>query len=386
MRKFVSVFIFAYFLATSTLVAGAPGEDCSDVEPCQAESEQCENEKCICKLEYVSNENGDECLKIATLYGEECDEDVQCEGKIGVEVKDMASCTGNPLTTCQCNFDNAVRVNIEDPPYSACWKKIDDFDETCTHDEQCNWDDDKMTCESTETESLCKCKDGVEADSFGCLPLRTEVGELCSKPEQCQNLGIEESYDCLENPDDSSESVCTCKDPDFIASVNKDKCLPRLPLDADAECEEDEQCIAENAYCNRVSDEDLQRKCQCKSGFTSSENKCLKLRTDLGETCEIQEQCTANIEHSECDEDSQCKCIEDAIPHPNNKACLIKATGLGDSCEIDDQCVDQKNAACLRDRDGGELKCLCDGTNFVANPDDNQCYIVSNIQLTFLKE
>ena len=384
MRKLVSVFIFAYFLATSTLVAGAPGDDCPGGTECQDESEQCDNKKCICKPEYVSNENGDECLKIATLYGERCEEAVQCKRNIGVEVDGMASCPGGQLGSCQCDFRNAVRVNIEIPPYSQCWKKIDDFNQKCDHPEQCNYDDDKMTCESTGTESFCKCKDGIEADSFGCLPLVTKVGDKCSKPEQCQNLGDEGSYNCLENPDDSSESVCTCKDPGFIASVNKDKCLPTLLLDAD--CEEDEQCIANDAYCNRVSDEDPKLVCQCKSNFTSNHNKteCLELRTYLGEDCKIQEQCNVKIDKSKCEFD-QCKCIDDAIPHPSNQTCLIIATGLGDSCQINGQCVNLENSACLPDADGGELKCLCKSTH-VADTDDSvdrQCHPVSTLILNF---
>jgi len=110
----------------------------------------------------------------------------------------------------------------------------------------------------------------------------------------------------------------------------------------------------------------------------------LELRTNLDEACEIQEQCTANIEHSECGEDSRCKCIDDAIPHPSNQACLKRATGLGDSCQIDDQCVDLENSMCLPDGDGGELKCLCDTQTHVRNPDnydDNKCYPVSMTHL-----
>ena len=104
----------------------------------------------------------------------------------------------------------------------------------------------------------------------------------------------------------------------------------------------------------------------------------------MDEACEIQEQCTANIEHSECGEDSRCKCIDDAIPHPSNQACLKRATGLGDSCQIDDQCVDLENSMCLPDGDGGELKCLCDTQTHVRNPDnydDNKCYPVSMTHL-----
>lgn len=113
-------------------------------------------------------------------------------------------------------------------------------------------------------------------------------------------------------------------------------------------------CSAPNSHCLLEKN-----KCVCNEGFVESpdERRCITKTAQLGQTCEMNEQCVRFDRHASC-EKGTCRCLKNFTQHDDTCRSLVK---IGEPCE--------SNAACRKfttDVTCIDHTCACD-KNFVAS-------------------
>lgn len=104
-------------------------------------------------------------------------------------------------------------------------------------------------------------------------------------------------------------------------------------------------------------------KCKCDTGFVESPDamRCIIETVQLGQPCEMNEQCVRFDRHAVCDK-GVCQCLENFTNHDNSCRSLVK---IGEHCESNAECKKfTTNVTCI------DHKCACE-KNFVASDNGN---------------
>ncbi|XP_026481000.1 cell death abnormality protein 1-like [Ctenocephalides felis] len=110
----------------------------------------------------------------------------------------------------------------------------------------------------------------------------------------------------------------------------------------DDRCNYDQDCRMKNVFCDQS-----QGKCVCKKGFrlTKERNDCIAA---VGAICMSDQEC-ASLPNSRCDS-GICVCKFNFVPHPEDPICLERKQ-LGEHCNVGEQCHTKFNfnAHCVRE-------------------------------------
>ncbi|CAL8130445.1 unnamed protein product [Orchesella dallaii] len=208
---------------------------------------------------------------------------------------------------------------------------------------------------------------GLKTDNFGTTP----IGFPCTN-----------TVECVGEPGVSSEcrnNICLCKS-GYLPSYGLDNCLPIVNL-IGGECEESQQC--QQGTPGRLSEcvsEQRKSSCQCTSDGVNElcAHVCLQKAETVGDPCEVDIQCTANLgELSECSS-GICACLPDAKPlPPGNNSCVPAKDGevpIGNPCRFSTECVGSSSFTSECTVSG---RCSCK-PGFVVNFLMNQCLPIVN--------
>lgn len=135
-------------------------------------------------------------------------------------------------------------------------------------------------------------------------------------------------------------------------------------------CATDADCSTEHSIC-------MDEICTCQANYIEAQNKCLKAADQLGEPCEVDQQCTFNLgDLSTCFTQGICICKTNGIPSSGRDKCLPVLQKLGDICEESIQCqqgTPGNYSECLENPQNPEVK-IC-GCSDIAVPQNstNKC-------------
>lgn len=208
-----------------------------------------------------------------------------------------------------------------------CLPIINDFTSPCEESIQCRAG--KPGPASACVESKCSCDIGQ--DNGACLIPADKVGDNCKIDEQCI-LNLSDLSFC-----EPVKAKCGCRD-EAVASSSGDRCHILIT----GRCTKIEDCAGipgVTSFCH------LDDTCQCGSHYVSSlaRDSCLEIQSELGNECEESQKCQAGLPgpHSECSPRGDkliCQCKPTAVSQPGEHKCYLKANRIGDPCEIQEQC------------------------------------------------
>ncbi|CAK9806817.1 hypothetical protein ANTQUA_LOCUS5020 [Anthophora quadrimaculata] len=265
---------------------------CKSNADCSVERSSCVDETCQCATGFIYNENMTSCIKVATRYGDDCTESIQCSRYL----YSGGFCMN---ATCVC-AEGYYYLHGRCNAYSGLLEK-------CHKDDDCyvSGDFSAMSCVS----GICKCStDYYQREYRSCRPAAKGVGDKCVIDNDCKQFN-ESAYCQYDN---------TCVLPkrdgatyEFLYS-NNNNLQNSNKTETVGKCTVDEDCKnLGQAFCGPSG------YCACKRTFFYREdlNACIP---ELGEPCQRND--TINIEYSEC-RDGKWKCVLDRVVSKNNREC-----------------------------------------------------------------
>lgn len=256
---------------------------------------------------------------------------------------DKTSCENN---ICVCNQDHVLFEGQDGT--KVCLRKATLIGDDCTEDIQCTANLGEFS-ECPDITKKCGCIDNLGVPSKNddtCLKIINQLeADECMESQQCQ-IGVPGALsDCLASENNPSTNVCRCTD-EAINRPGFHVCLKKAQQIGDS-CEQNIQCHAELtewSYC-------LRGLCACIEAISvpnKNNDTCLEIINDLNNgTCDESQQCQHGIpgEFSDCvpsnDDPTKkvCMCTDEGLNEPGSSKCLRKATLVGDSCEAHIQCI-----------------------------------------------
>jgi hypothetical protein len=361
---------YRWFGGNCIKYAGGLGQECSEDLDCfdgySLQSLSCTDKKCVCAEGYYSRGETD-CRKIALNVNDTCALDIDCQAtntvchlgkcqepsdKLWTERKEedeeqetvflSYSTSQNSCTKAEDCADVANSECYENTGTCICTRGYFFNEEgtecvpevgvnaNCQKDEDCLLKPGK--CDTTT--GVCYCRDYyfVEDGNRNCVKTMSQNNWNCLSKEWCYALG---TYAFC-----SSNETCECSK---VADLDEKNllCVSTRKPDDDM-CFTDTDCkYIKRGYC-------IDEKCTCKENYLLVKDQCLPV---LGAPCD--EEVTCGVEDSEC-RSNVCTCAENYIAQGNDKCYSLK-DHLGDSCEIDIQCSEKINYAKCR-----EGICDCD--------------------------
>lgn len=140
------------------------------------------------------------------------------------------------------------------------------------------------------------------------------------------------------------------------------------PAEIGSQCQTDDRCnkFIPNGVCKGSS-------CACAKDYVphpTNRSSCLRVATNLNETCEESIQCTVTFgDNATCSGEQTCICKPDnhfVIPHQ----CILNR-GLGDKCDESSQCYLQDDGS-SQHTDCIEQQCQC-RAGYERTPDNRNC-------------
>ncbi|XP_077287285.1 prion-like-(Q/N-rich) domain-bearing protein 25 [Arctopsyche grandis] len=228
---------------------------------------------------------------------------------------------------------------------------------TCTADATCP---DNAFCKYTDGNGYCNCKENYIIQPFNdthreCLREADRLGDPCRFDIQCHSK-LSVNSEC-------ASGACQCKS---NSHFDDGRCYQTSKIGE--KCVVTQNCylgpddISSNqAFCVRGI-------CQCNLLHSPRDagNRCLK-DAMLGDQCEDNEHCTGD--YTQCRD--VCRCIDEYIVHPDEERCIKAATNIGDSCEIESQCTAKLNGTVCQNE-----KCVCRWDNHLIG---SACFQTRNI-------
>lgn len=303
------------------LISKGLGDPCTADSDCKQTNSFCDvvTSTCVCGPDYVASSDGTACLLIRNDLGSTCQEDIQCtsgQPGPGSECGD----DGFGLLVCRCK-DTAIGEN------NICYG-IRKLGEPCEITKQCTSGPggEYSVCVDMDLGKICQCKPDAAEQDGKCFLTSGVIGEECEVDSQCL------AGTCVGN-------VCTCGVSEVPSSDLK-RCLVIVD-ELGQSCEEDVQCQAGSpGALSQCSHSGGGLVCTCNAGAFGYENKC-KGANYVGETCEINAQCTLNIgEFGECVENI-CVCKSGSEPNPGKTKCIPvnRNTKIGKPCINSNECA-----------------------------------------------
>ncbi|XP_049884146.1 prion-like-(Q/N-rich) domain-bearing protein 25 [Pectinophora gossypiella] len=146
---------------------------------------------------------------------------------------------------------------------------------------------------------------------------------------------------------------CECIPELAVWDANRQMC--RLFVGIGEACQVDSDCLAGELEIQCVKDEEDQGYCACPENYVAMDGLCITTGLDLGDTCQVSQECTATP-NSACN-DAVCGCADGYTEVDGVCAPLI-----GSECAVNADCVIE-NTICVNST-GGDLTCQC-GDQFV---------------------
>ncbi|CAD6244809.1 GSCOCG00013482001-RA-CDS, partial [Cotesia congregata] len=252
------------------------GEACADDEDCQALNSECDDNKCVCREDYMQ-ESINSC--IPTHLGQFCREDNNC----------------NQIKNAECyNRECACKSGYVNTDSMTCLLSLG---RQCTKFSDCA--PNNAICYG----GICECDEYfISKSDDKCLP--TLLQKKCRYLDDCRNIQF--SF-CAQN------NLCACSF-NYVA-VNGTECKPLLR----GECNNTSQCMVDNSIC-------LDNRCRCKPDFVrSSHTHCIPNR--FGAACKKDFDCI-NVKNSKCI-NGKCDCLKNHLFF-NSTLC---AALLGEVCQ-----------------------------------------------------
>ncbi|XP_015585313.1 prion-like-(Q/N-rich) domain-bearing protein 25 [Cephus cinctus] len=282
--------------------------ECKSDSDCSATNSSCVNDRCSCNGGYIFNVAMTACLKIATSYGDECEETLQCTNYLLTG----ASCTDN---ICVCG-DGYHYI------HGRCYVTSGLFEE-CDSDVNCyvNADIEATSC----VNGTCQCSDGFYQREYRtCRRGGYAVGDDCMIDNDCL---FENAYCNSSNVCASTNAVATStrrrRNTEYKLITARDDAVTGLGSD----CTEDANCTAvvENSVCSSDS------VCQCDIKFVENNGSCVP-GIYVGVECTQDADC-ATIDNSRCGISGTCICKRAHFASTDLTSCVPE---LGESCTNDD--------------------------------------------------
>ncbi|CAL8075482.1 unnamed protein product [Orchesella dallaii] len=308
-------FIPSFILDDCLPIANWVGDPCEQPNQCQQGTpgalSECSNGMCTCLHEAIPSSDRRVCLPIVNTIGGYCEESQQCiSGVPGYN----SECLG-PEKICGCKADS-----INEPGQHICYLKANQVGDYCQANIQCQSNLGELSlCRN----SVCECMPEAvpSPDNKQCIPNnnKSRIGGVCTSSDQC-------SGNPTFNVECTASGMCACS-LGFITSIQMDHCLPIVDY-LNGPCSESQQCQlgtpGANSVCVNSTTNPAQKVCKCGSNAVNQprNHQCYLKSMSVGSPCVIQEQCIANLEHSQCI-DGVCQCIEPALRTINGAECVI---------------------------------------------------------------
>nr|XP_022300013.1 uncharacterized protein LOC111108428 isoform X3 [Crassostrea virginica] len=253
-------------------------------KPCQI-NEQCRHSphalclqgKCGCTEGYSVYDSAAGCLKDAVDLNKPCQINEQCRHS------PHALCLQGK---CGCTEGYSVYDSA-----AGCLKDAVDLNKPCQINEQCRHSPHALCLQGK-----CGCTEGysVYDSAAGCLKDNVTVGDSCAVNAQCKGTPL--SANC-------ENSTCTCTK----GYISLGQLCYEEAIALNMPCMFHEQCFDfPHALC-------LNGNCDCIEGYSAhNTSKCLQDNVDIGESCEVNEQCRGTANSTVC-ENSTCTCTEGYI-------------------------------------------------------------------------
>ncbi|KAK2584083.1 hypothetical protein KPH14_006527 [Odynerus spinipes] len=300
----------------------------SDAE-CTAQGSTCKEERCECLPGYVYNDDMTTCLRVATAYGDACEETIQCSRYLFTGGK----CIENACV-CAPGFHYL---------HGRCYETVE-LGNKCKNDGEChtNREFGSTMCDN----GICKCRAGFYQREYrSCRPAALSVSEECFIDLDCK---FNENATCV-------KSTCALNENEgnYYETLNASFRLTKAG-DKDAEtvtewsdCVKDSDCnIHKNAICGTSG------KCICKRAhFVPPKLKNKVCVPEIGEPCNADDQVT--IANTIC-KSGTWNCISNKVASTTNQECLKATRVYNNSCQLDEHCYAFGPDAICNNK-----KCLC---------------------------
>ncbi|XP_034195340.2 uncharacterized protein LOC117611504 isoform X1 [Osmia lignaria lignaria] len=297
---------------------------CDSNEDCPVPSTHCINGTCQCSTGYVYNGPLTSCLRVATAYGDYCEESIQCSKHLFRG----GTCINSTCVCAEGYYYMYGRCNRYSELFGNCLKDVD-----------CHiiGDFEAVSC----VDGICKCSPGYYQREYrSCRPETKGVGEKCFI-----------NNDCRFNSTAFCDIDNTCALPDKSIHISKslnDNDVTQNSYSfqkAIGNCTEDKHCERLDAYCDPIT-----RTCTCRRAhfFVEKVGKCIP---ELGEPCQPTD--NAVIEYSEC-RNGRWHCEIERVATEDNRECAKAIRRYAYSCQSDIQCyIFGPDAICYNE------ECVC---------------------------
>ncbi|XP_018392720.1 PREDICTED: tenascin-like [Cyphomyrmex costatus] len=235
----------------------------------------CRNQQtCSCKDNYIEFRinNNYKCLRVASLIGDPCEEDIQCQ----FTFTPQSECRDG---TCQCAHDSHFTDG-------RCYESVG-LGKRCRSNRNCHI---KNTfCEY----GFCSCglHHHANPDNSSCLP-SAKLDEHCNSDDEC----IVQNSKCIHNR-------CDCE-LNYVLAKDDQRCLKAASWIGE-KCEQQSQCqlFLKHSQCG------VSKTCDCVAGSHRRGHRCF-VDVELGGRCETHHHCiTTTLKDSNSTWKSKVDCI-----------------------------------------------------------------------------
>lgn len=345
------------------------GEECNDTTLCLPALSVC-NGVCECDAQAVPVANA-LCLPIAQYIGDPCvvteqcrnlpqpsacyEDTCLCEPFFHVALvrlrngEEMPDGTEHPVSIATGGTRNMIVTETEE--FCALKQKLD---QECYDNVQCSTKVWQSVCD----QGICRCKEGyVSIGDQMCVAKARQLLDGCSVDAECSDIPY---TSCIQGRCDCSEDTVRHpreerKLPGVAPRVGRQNsrqvCYPRANLGE--ACQQDFQCLANvrNSQCKKGE-------CQCDHthvNLANGFNECFPLLDLMESSCIASEQCSG---YNVCDQkNSQCTCNDGSCLDVLSRQCL-PVRQINETCESRCQC-ESVGAYCTHDARDRTDRCRC---------------------------
>ncbi|XP_017755891.1 PREDICTED: cell death abnormality protein 1-like [Eufriesea mexicana] len=306
------------------------GWKCENGSDCTVAATSCVNGTCQCPAGQIYNGAMTTCIKVATTYGDSCEESAQCSRYLfsgGI-------CT-NGICVCAKGY---YYMHGRCIAYSGLFGK-------CHKDDDCyvNGDFEATSCD--QKNKICKCSPGYYQREYRTCRPEAKLGEKCAIDNDCTRFK-KDAYCNIDNTCVlliSNSTLNFLHNDDTLREADASKPVAVTIL---SNCTVDTDCENfGNATCGPLGT------CICKRAyfFVQNVNKCVP---ELGEPCVAGKE-DAVIEYSTC-QNGRWNCEHYRAATTDNRECVKAIRRYNDFCRSDMQCyIFGPDAICKGN------KCVC---------------------------
>ncbi|XP_053982922.1 prion-like-(Q/N-rich) domain-bearing protein 25 [Hylaeus volcanicus] len=295
---------------------------------CTVSNSSCVKNVCQCQGGYDFNGSMTSCIKVATTYGDDCTESVQCSRHL----YSGGICENNVCVCAKGYYYLHGRCNLYKGLHATCLKDSDCYVNSVYGASICQ-------------NGICACRLGFYQREYRtCRPEGNKVGDKCVINNDCtfNSTAHCDDFKCT-LPSAGNTTSQFLEDKNVVHENSTDKSVFTI----DKVCKVDTDCEdLKNAICGPL------KTCVCKRAyFFNKNNSTEECVPELGEPCDVNDK--PEIEFSVC-ENGIWNCEPQRVASYDNKECLKATMQYMFSCRFDKQCyIFGPDAICSED------KCVC---------------------------